>query len=245
MHDVIAYIFNAFEIFFLHDVIAYSNCSLAKFLVCPGNSHRVAHATTQPEILVSSLPVNPIHDSLLTWYAISEKASAPIIHQTEGLIIFDLHSVIPLPQSPRLLTWCNKGLSTLCTADTANGTIDYTTIEISAHALIFTASYLWTATIIMVVVFVLRLPIHPMTNKVGMVRVWTGLGEILDVRQINLLGRPLDAKRTSVSAYNTNMNDIFVSTNSSSSQYSTSYYLTEYYKVMQQHFGFMGLIDDD
>ena len=97
----------------------------------------------------------------------------------------------------------------------------------------------------MVVVFVLRLPIHPMTNKVGMVRVWTSLGEILDVRQINLLGRPLDAKRTSVSAYNTNMNDIFVSTNSSSSQYSTSYYLSEYYKVMQQHFGFMGLIDDD
>ena len=189
-----------------------------------------------------------MHDPLLTWYALSEEAYAPIeaySHQTKGLIIFDLHSVIPLPQSPRLLTWCNKGLSTLCTADTANGTIDYTTIEISAHALIFTTFYLWTATIIMVVVFVLRLPIHPMTNKVGMVRVWTSLGEILDVRQINLLGRPLDAKRTSVSAYNTNMNDIFVSTNSSSSQYSTSYYLTEYYKVMQQHFGFMGLIDDD
>ena len=97
----------------------------------------------------------------------------------------------------------------------------------------------------MVVVFVLRLPIHPMTNKVGMVRVWTSLGEILDVRQINLLGRPLDAKRTSVSADNTNMNDIFVSTNSSSSEYSTLYYLSEYYKVMQQHFGIMGLIDDD
>ena len=180
---------------------------------------------------------------------ISEKASAPIIkkcsHQTKGLNIFDQPSMIPLPQSPRLVTWCNEGLTNLCAADTANGTDDYTTIGISAHALIFTTFYLWTATIIMVVVFVLRLPIHPMTNKVGMVRVWTSLGEILDVRQINLLGRPLNAERTSVSAYNTNMNDIFVSTNSSSSQYSTSYYLTEYYKVMQQHFGFMGLIDDD
>ena len=97
----------------------------------------------------------------------------------------------------------------------------------------------------MVVVFVLRLLIHPMTNKVGMVRVWTGLGEILDVRQINLLGRPLDAKRTSASAYNTNMTDIFVSTNSSSSEYGTSYYLAEYCRVMQQYFGIMGLIDDD
>ena len=153
--------------------------------------------------------------------------------------------MIPLLQSPRLVTWCNEGLTNLCAADTANGTDDYTTIGISADALIFTTFYLWTATIIMVVVFVLRLPIHPMTNKVGMVRVWTGLGEILDVRQINLLGRPLDAKRTSVSAYNTNMNDIFVSTNSSSSEYSTLYYLSEYCKVMQQHFGIMGLIDDD
>ena len=94
----------------------------------------------------------------------------------------------------------------------------------------------------MVVVFVLRLLIHPMTNKVGMVRVWTGLGNILDMRQINLLGRSLDLQRTSVSAYNTNMNDIFVNTNSSSSEL---YYLTEYYKVMQQHFSIMGLIDDD
>uniref|UniRef100_A0A7S2CDK6 Uncharacterized protein n=1 Tax=Octactis speculum TaxID=3111310 RepID=A0A7S2CDK6_9STRA len=153
--------------------------------------------------------------------------------------------MIPLPQSPWLVTWCNEGSTNLCTADTANGTDDYTTIGISAHAFIFTTFYLWTATIIMVVVFVLRLLIHPMTNKVGMVRVWTGLGEILDMRQINLLGRSLGLQRTSVSAYNTNMNDILVSTNSSSSQYSTSYYLSEYYKVMQQHFGFMGLIDDD
>ena len=84
-----------------------------------------------------------------------------------------------------------------------------------------------------------------MTNKVGMVRVWTGLGEIFDMRQINLLGRSLDLQRTSVSAYNTNMNDIFVNTNSSSSEYGTSYYLTGYYKVMQQHFGIMDLIHDD
>ena len=208
--------YDTFEIFFLHDVTAYSDYSLA---------------TTQPKILVSSPPVNPMHDSLLTWYAMSEEASAPIkecSHQTKGLIFFDLPSMIPLPQSPRLVTWCNEGLTNLRTADTANGTDDYTTIGISAHALIFTTFYLWTATIIMVVVFVLRLLIHPMTNKVGMVRVWTGLGNILDMRQINLLGRPLDLQRTSVSAYNTNMNDIFVSTNSSSSQYSTSYYLSEY-----------------
>ena len=97
----------------------------------------------------------------------------------------------------------------------------------------------------MVVVFVLRLLINSMTNKVDIVRVWTGLGKILDMRQINLLGRPLDLQRTSVSAYNTNINDIFVNTNSSSSEYGNSYYLTEYYKVMQQHFGIMGLIDDD
>ena len=96
----------------------------------------------------------------------------------------------------------------------------------------------------MVVVYVLRLLTNPMTNKVGMVRAWTGLGKILDVRQINLLGRPLDLQRTSVSvsAYNTNMNGIFVSTNLSSSE---SYYLKEYYKVMQQHFSIMGLSDDD
>ena len=243
--------YDTFGIFFLHDVIAYSIYSLAKFLVCHGISNRVAYtATTQPKFLVSSPPVNPIRDSLLTWYAISEDASAPIIkkcshHQTNGLNIFDLPSMIPLPQSPRLVTWCNEGLTNLCAADTANGTDDYTTIGISAYAFIFTTFYLWTATIIMVVVFVLRLLIHPMTNKVGMVRVWTGLGEIFDMRQINLLGRSLDLQRTSVSAYNTNMNDILVSTNSSSSQYSTSYYLSEYYKVMQQHFGFMGLIDDD
>ena len=189
-----------------------------------------------------------MHDSLLTWYALSEEASAPIeeySHRTDGLIIFDLPSMIPLPQSPRLLTWCNKGLSTLCTEDTSNGTDDYTAIGISAPALIFTTFYLWTATIIMIVVFVLRLLIHPMTNKVGRVRVWTGLGKIIDVKRINLLGRPLDVERTSVSTSNTNMNDIFVSTNSSSSEYGTSYYLTEYYKVMQQHFGIMGLIDDD
>ena len=146
LHDVTAYIFNAFEIFFLHDVIAYSDCSLAEFLVCPGNSNRVAHATTQPKILVSSPPVNPIHDSLLTWYAISEEASAPIIkkcsHQTKGLKIFDLPSMIPLLQSPKLVTWCNEGLTNLCAADTANGTDDYTTIGISAYALIFTTFYL-------------------------------------------------------------------------------------------------------
>ena len=97
----------------------------------------------------------------------------------------------------------------------------------------------------MVVVFVLRLLIDSMTNKVDIVRVWTGLGEILDVRRINLLGRPLNVERMSVSAYNTNMNDIFVITNSPSSEYGTSYYLTEYYKVMQQHFSIMGLINDD
>ena len=152
-------------------------------------------------------------------------------HQTNGLTILGLSSMIPLPQSPRLVTWCNEGLTNLCAADTANGTDDYTTIGISAHALIFTTFYLWTVTIIIVVVFVLRLLVNSMTNKVDIVRVWTGLGKILDVRQINLLGRSLGLQRTSVSAYNTNMNDIFVSTNSSSSE---SYYLTEYYKVMQQ-----------
>ena len=97
----------------------------------------------------------------------------------------------------------------------------------------------------MVVVFVQRLLINSMTNKVDIVRVWTGLGKILDVRQINLLGRPLDLQRTSVSAYNTNMNDIFVSTNSSTSEYGTSYYIAEYYKAMQQHFCVMSLIDDE
>ena len=211
---------------------AYNDYSVAKYLVCPGISNRIAYATTQPKISVSSPPVNPIHDSLLTWYAMSEEASAPIIkecsHQTKGLKIFDLPSMIPLPQSPRLVTWCNEGLTNLCAADTANGTDDYTTIGISAHALIFTTSYLWTATIIMVVVFVLRLLINSMTNKVDIVRVWTGLGNIIELRQINLLGRTLDLQRTSVSAYNTNMNDIFVSTNSSSSEYGNSYYLTEY-----------------
>ena len=88
--------YDTFGIFFLHDITAYSHYSLA---------------TTQPKTLVSGPLVNPMHDSLLTWYDLSE-ASAPIkeySHQTEGLIFFDLHSVIPLPQSPRLLTWCNKG----------------------------------------------------------------------------------------------------------------------------------------
>ena len=106
-------------------------------------------------------------------------------------------------------------------------------------------SLLWTAAFTMVVVFVLHLPTTSMTNKVDMVRVWTGLGGTLDVGRIfNLLGRLLHAtERKSSSAKNTIENDIFVSKNSSSYVYGASY-STEGYCKVYKHFNGMGLYDN-